>query len=183
MQHSEANWTDERIERLKSLLATGMSASKIAADLGGMTRNAVIGKAHRLGLMRERRIASPSEIAERQRQAAAARSRGQAEGARRRIEARAQSKRHAAPETVSPLGDQVDGMVDLPFENIPVGQRCSILELTETSCRWPIGDPKGDEFFFCGGKTVDGLPYCGYHSRIAYQPIAERRRERRGLDS
>jgi len=66
------------------------------------------------------------------------------------------------------------------IENIvPMGQRCSILELNECTCRWPIGDPSAADFFFCGGKTLDGLPYCGYHSRIAYQPVSERRRDRR----
>jgi GcrA cell cycle regulator len=65
-------------------------------------------------------------------------------------------------------------------ENIvPMGQRCSILELNESTCRWPIGDPSAVDFFFCGGKTIEGLPYCGFHSRIAYQPASERRRDRR----
>jgi GcrA cell cycle regulator len=66
------------------------------------------------------------------------------------------------------------------IENIiPIGQRCSTLELREGKCRWPIGDPGTPDFFFCGGKTSEGLPYCGYHSRIAYQPAADRRRARR----
>lgn len=59
---------------------------------------------------------------------------------------------------------------------IPLGQRCTLLELAEGKCRWPIGDPRdGDNFHFCGGKSIEGLPYCGYHSRIAYQPAVERR--------
>jgi GcrA cell cycle regulator len=61
---------------------------------------------------------------------------------------------------------------------IPIGQRRTILELTEETCRWPIGDPGSADFFFCGGPTGTGLPYCGYHSRVAYQP-ADRRRDRR----
>ena len=60
-----------------------------------------------------------------------------------------------------------------------MGQRCTILELSESKCRWPIGDPSSPDFFFCGGKTIEGLPYCGHHSRIAYQPTADRRRDRR----
>jgi GcrA cell cycle regulator len=63
---------------------------------------------------------------------------------------------------------------------IPMGQRRSILELTEATCRWPIGDPSSTEFFFCGGQSMAGLPYCPYHSRIAYQP-ADRRRDRRPM--
>ena len=62
---------------------------------------------------------------------------------------------------------------------IPIGQRRTLLELNEDTCRWPIGDPATPEFFFCGGKPLTGLPYCGYHSRVAYQPANERRRDRR----
>jgi GcrA cell cycle regulator len=53
--------------------------------------------------------------------------------------------------------------------------------LNDSKCHWPIGDPSSAEFFFCGGRTIEGLPYCGYHSRIAYQPAADRRRDRRAL--
>ena len=62
---------------------------------------------------------------------------------------------------------------------IPMGQRCSILQSSESTCRWPIGDPSSADFFFCGGKSIEGLPYCGCHSRIAYQPVSERRRDKR----
>jgi GcrA cell cycle regulator len=66
------------------------------------------------------------------------------------------------------------------IENIiPIGQRRTLLELNQDTCRWPIGDPASPEFFFCGGKPLTGLPYCGYHSRVAYQPASERRRDRR----
>jgi len=69
-----------------------------------------------------------------------------------------------------------------PLENIiPIGQRCSLLELSDCRCRWPIGDPGTADFFFCGGKPVADLPYCAYHARIAYQPVSDRRRERRAV--
>ena len=55
-----------------------------------------------------------------------------------------------------------------------------MLELNEQTCRWPVGDPGSSDFFFCGGKTITGLPYCAYHSRVAYQPAADRRRDARG---
>jgi len=61
---------------------------------------------------------------------------------------------------------------------IPFGQRRTLLELTEETCRWPIGDPGSAEFFFCGGPSLASLPYCAYHSRVAYQP-AKVRRDRR----
>ena len=62
---------------------------------------------------------------------------------------------------------------------IPVEQRKTLLELTEKTCRWPIGDPGGGEFYFCGGEAANDLPYCTHHSRIAYQPANDRRRDKR----
>ena len=66
-----------------------------------------------------------------------------------------------------------------PIDNvIPIGQRRSLLELTEDTCRWPIGDPGSADFYFCGGPAVTSLPYCAYHSRVAYQPANVRRGRR-----
>ena len=62
---------------------------------------------------------------------------------------------------------------------IPMGQRRTILELTEDTCRWPIGDPGTSDFYFCGGNASSGLPYCAFHSRVAYQPVTDRRRDKR----
>ena len=81
-------------------------------------------------------------------------------------------------ETVAEIGEVKPELVE---NIIPLGQRCSILELSEDKCHWPIGDPGTPDFFFCGGKTIEGLPYCGYHSRVAYQPVAERRRDKRPM--
>jgi GcrA cell cycle regulator len=64
---------------------------------------------------------------------------------------------------------------------IPMQQRRTILELTENTCRWPVGDPGSPDFFFCGGNTVNSLPYCSHHSRVAYQPVSDRRRDRRSI--
>ena len=60
-----------------------------------------------------------------------------------------------------------------------MSQRLSLLELNEATCHWPVGDPSSPEFFFCGGKALTGLPYCAHHSRVAYQPAADRRRHQR----
>ena len=57
-----------------------------------------------------------------------------------------------------------------PSQEIPIGQRCTILDLTDSKCRWPIGDPGQPDFFFCGGRAIESLPYCGYHARVAYRP-------------
>jgi GcrA cell cycle regulator len=62
---------------------------------------------------------------------------------------------------------------------IPVEQRKTLLQLTEKTCHWPVGDPGGAEFYFCGGDTANELPYCAFHSRVAYQPVTDRRRDKR----
>jgi GcrA cell cycle regulator len=159
------SWTDERVELLKKLWSDGLSASQIAAELGGITRNAVIGKVHRLGL--SGRAKSASSAAPRPRKARLPMMRiGRASIRGNTALAHAyEMEAEAAPELI----DNV----------IPIGQRRTILELTEQTCRWPVGDPGSTEFFFCGGNTLGGLPYCAYHSRVAYQPASERRRDRR----
>jgi GcrA cell cycle regulator len=66
----------------------------------------------------------------------------------------------------------------IAFDNVvPMSQRLSLLELNDATCHWPIGDPASSEFFFCGGKALTSLPYCAHHSRIAYQPAGDRRRQ------
>jgi GcrA cell cycle regulator len=156
------SWTDERVELLKKLWSDGLSASQIAAELGGITRNAVIGKVHRLGL--SGRAKSPASTAPRQRKSRThthmlrvPRTRGNTALA------------HAYDYDVEPEPELLDNV-------IPIGQRRTLLELTEETCRWPIGDPGSTEFFFCGGQSLSGLPYCAYHSRVAYQPPSDRRR-------
>ena len=164
-------WTDERVEVLKKLWADGLSASQIAVELGGITRNAVIGKVHRLGL--SGRAKSASSTGPRPRK-----SRPSPHGFRA---IRAPVRGNTALAIASIPAYEVEPEA-VPVENVvPIGQRCSILELTEDKCHWPLGDPGQTDFAFCGGKTVVGLPYCGYHARVAYQPVTERRRERRAV--
>ncbi len=157
------SWTDERVEQLKKLWEAGLSASQIAAELGNITRNAVIGKVHRLGL--SGRAKSPSSTAPRQRKARPA-------SHMMRV-----SRPAMRGNTALAQAFEMEIVADpVAFDNvIPMGQRCSLLELSEATCRWPIGDPGSSEFFFCGGKSLTGLPYCAHHSRIAYQPASDRR--------
>jgi GcrA cell cycle regulator len=162
-------WTDERVESLKKLWGDGLSASQIAAELGGITRNAVIGKVHRLGL--SGRAKSPSSSAPRPRKA---RTHTHMMRVSRPSVRGNTALAHAYEYEPEPEPELIDNV-------IPLGQRRTILELTEETCRWPIGDPGSVDFFFCGGQTVTGAPYCTYHSRVAYQPAADRRRERRPL--
>jgi GcrA cell cycle regulator len=62
---------------------------------------------------------------------------------------------------------------------IPIEQRKTLLQLSDATCRWPVGDPGSTDFFFCGGNSNEGSPYCSYHSRVAYQPASDRRRDKR----
>src|SRR5258708_21964674 len=151
-------WTDERVETLKKLWAEGLSASQIAAALGGVTRNAVIGKVHRLGL--SGRVKSPSSGAPRARKP-----RAYAHMLRvTRPSIRGNTAlAHAYEPDIEPEPEFIDNV-------IPLGQRRSLLELTEETCRWPIGDPGQPDFFFCGGQTNTRPPHFAHHSPPAYPP-------------
>jgi GcrA cell cycle regulator len=156
-------WTDERVELLKKLWADGLSASQIAAELGGITRNAVIGKVHRLGL--SGRAKSPSSASPRP----------------RKPRASSQMLRVSRPAIRgnTALAYDYDLEPEPELLEIPFEQRKTLLQLNEHTCRWPVGDPGSGDFYFCGGDTGSELPYCGYHCRVAYQPASERRRDRR----
>ena len=149
-------WTAERIEDLKRLWADGQSASEIANQLGGVSRNAVIGKIHRLNLS------------------------GKAKPAPAKKERKPKPKRlsKARPSSVFRNGPSPKPKKPLPWSE-PIelqSLRVPLLELTDSMCRWPSGDPKGSDFGFCGHRKHRGLPYCEYHARRAYQPPTERRR-------
>ncbi len=159
-------WSDDRVEQLKKLWEAGLSASQIAAELGNVTRNAVIGKVHRLGL--SGRAKSPATAAPRQRKAA------RPAQPMMRV-ARPVARGNTALAQVFEVEAEPDPVA---FDNVvPMNQRLSLLELNEATCHWPVGDPSSPDFFFCGGKALAGLPYCAQHSRVAYQPAADRRRQ------
>jgi GcrA cell cycle regulator len=168
-------WTDERVELLKKLWNDdGLSASQIAAEFGGITRNAVIGKVHRLGLSGRAKSPSAASRPRKPRLVSPYQRRTRPQHATRGNTALAA---HAMPFLeMEPEAEPEPEFLD---NIIPIGQRCSILQLTEATCHWPVGDPASPEFFFCGGKAATGTPYCGYHSRVAYQPAQDRRRDRR----
>ena len=146
-------WSDDRVEQLKKLWEGGLSASQIAAELGNVTRNAVIGKVHRLGL--SGRAKSPSSAAPRQRKAA--------RPAQHMMRvARPVSRGNTALAHAFEVEMEPD---PIAFDNVvPMSQRLSLLELNEATCHWPVGDPSSPEFFFCGGKALASLPYCAHHS-------------------
>ena len=160
-------WNDERVELLKKLWADGLSASQIAGRLGGVTRNAVIGKVHRLGLSGR---ATTSRMKSH-------RPRVRSQTARRLMKPRFSNIGNPALRQLY-LGDAEPYTPPAEELVIPLNERRSIQTLTETCCRWPIGDPQIADFHFCGRKKVTGLPYCEFHARRAFQPPQPRRRDR-----
>lgn len=164
------SWTDERVELLKKLWAEGLSASQIANRLGGVTRNAVIGKVHRLGLSGRATTSRVKTVRPRKRASG---------GVRQPARLNFMTSGNAALKTVFDPGYMAEAKAQLqPIEEliIPPEERVSITALKECMCRWPIGDPTDEEFHFCGRDKIPGVPYCEFHARIAYQPVQSRRR-------
>ena len=168
-------WTDEIVEQLKQHWIDGKSASQIAGLLGnGVTRNAVIGKVHRLGLAG--RAKTPSTSVPRPRRLAPPpvhRVAGPRLSSPAPRMMRGATAFALAPQTLSELETQEE------FESVvlPMSLRVTIVELKESMCRWPLGDPATSEFRYCGSPAVPG-PYCTYHGGLAYQPAQDRRRDR-----
>lgn len=147
-------WTDERVERLKEMWAEGLSCSQIAAELGGgLTRNAVIGKVTRLGLplrkknrVPQRRPHSNFKFKTRK---------------PKRIEGKNAARvRPVEDWKIEPEPYVQDTLVDA---EIPIAQRKTLMELTDQTCRWPVGDVGESNFFFCGAMPTRGKPYCAAH--------------------
>ena len=153
-----AGWTEDRVGALKKLWLEGQSASQIAKQLGGgVTRNAVIGKVHRLGLSGRAAPSQPARATFRPARPRPAQP-TQAPSAPRRIEA-VQPRPAAAPSVPVP-------MPDLPGT-------ATVMTLGAHMCKWPIGDPSSTEFSFCGRRASEGV-YCVEHARVAYQPQVKR---------
>ncbi len=197
------SWTDERVETLKRMWGEGQSASQIAKELGGVTRNAVIGKVHRLGL--SNRVGGKDEDEEVAPAAPASAAASRPEAAPRPEPApKVEPVRAAAAAPAAP----VSNVMPLPVRKaiVPAGQplppqpslneispealasvrevekrakRLTLMELTERTCKWPIGDPATDDFWFCGLPSLPGKPYCEAHVGVAFQPMSARRDRRR----
>ena len=166
-------WNDERVELLKKLWAEGLSASQIAGRLGGVTRNAVIGKVHRLGLSGRATTSRMKSLRPRPRANVAPNTMLAKRNGKSRFGASGNSAVRALYQPESePYVSLVEELV------IPMAERKSIQTLAECHCRWPIGDPQLADFHFCGKDKVMGLPYCEFHARRAFQPPQPRRRDR-----
>ena len=198
------SWTDERVEQLKKMWGEGQSASQIAKELGGVTRNAVIGKVHRLGLS-NRAGATPAPAAK---AATTAKAEPKAKPAAKPRSAPARDAAKAAPAepAAAAAPEQPKPATPMRRQIIPAGQplppqpsaneispealasvrevekkskKISLMELTERTCKWPVGDPATDDFWFCGLSTQTGKPYCEAHVGVAFQPMSSRRDRRR----
>jgi GcrA cell cycle regulator len=153
-------WTDERVESLKKLWLDGLSASQIAKQLGGVTRNAVIGKVHRLGLSGR---AAPSQPA---RPVFKAPRPARPAATAMPIARRAPSVVEPTPAAASEPAPQLPALAGRVEER----GVATVLTLGAHMCKWPIGDPSTDDFSFCGRRSADEGPYCVEHARVAYQP-------------
>jgi len=207
------SWTDERVETLKKMWGEGQSASQIAKELGGVTRNAVIGKVHRLGL--SNRAGSGTTPPPPVKPASAKdRSGGKPTLHEEDLDPVADAAQDA-PEPVEAAADEDDDSSDtddvMPISAarraiIPAGQplppqpslneispealakvnevektarKLTLMELTEKTGKWPVGDPATDNFWFCGLPVQQGKPYCEAHVGVAFQPMSARRDRRR----
>lgn len=149
-------WTPERVEQLRTCIATGLSCSEIAAEIG-VTRNAVIGKIHRLGLAPGR----PTSVS----------ARDDSPGARR---SRPSSQRHLlrlifADRGLPDKATNADPTYVTATASVESTQPCSLLELAACKCRWPVSNANATAFVFCGNEAVGGFAYCAGHARMAYR--------------
>ncbi|MBU2981369.1 GcrA cell cycle regulator [Lentibacter algarum] len=192
-------WTDDRVETLKKMWGEGQSASQIAKELGGVTRNAVIGKVHRLGLSNR----ATTTTAKTESKAAAAPKKPSKPKAAPKKAPKPDLKTEAAvpPQTSKPIPMSAARRAIIPAgQPLPPqpsnneisaealakvnavekkAKKLSLMELTERTCKWPVGDPATDDFWFCGLTTQAGKPYCEAHVGVAFQPMSSRRDRKR----
>ena len=191
-------WSDERVAILKKMWLDGNSASEIAKALGNITRNAVIGKVHRLGL--SNRDTNVSKASVTSNKAIKGVKRGRPPKINKEPKKRGRPQKIKEPkdfnETTTEKGKSIDASAttrrsndsklevvsDLSEETLKdllkvemKSKKISLMDLTERTCKWPIGDPATDAFWFCGHEAESGKPYCKTHISIAFQPITQRR--------
>ena len=177
------SWTDERVETLKKMWGEGQSASQIAKELGGVTRNAVIGKVHRLGL--SNRAGSSAPAPEKKAAKAAPKKAATKTAPEDKVVEVTVTPRKPIVPAGQPLPPQPSANEISPEALAKVNEvektakKISLMELTERTCKWPIGDPATDDFWFCGLSVQQGKPYCEAHVGVAFQPMSNRRDRRR----
>ena len=173
-------WTEQQVQTLRKMWGNGYSASDIAKDLGGgVTRNAVIGKAHRLKLSAaagmSRNVPQPLS-----------KTSGVAMAKIKKV-----NKKRVTLRGMPPVQQNRESAVRIkPRKALPraadVVKRTEGIPVTkagEHHCRWPIGDPRSPDFRFCGCDSLDGFPYCADHARVAYQTVSRRARANANADA
>ena len=195
------SWTDERVELPQKMWGEGQSASQIAKELGGVTRNAVIGKVHRLGL--SNRNSGTSKPAAEPKEKPAAAPKPAAAAPKPKPQPKTEPARPVTPEPASadarpatparrqiipagqPLPPQPSANEISPEALAKVNEvekkakKLGLMELTERTCKWPVGDPATEDFWFCGLPVQQGKPYCEAHVGVAFQPMSARRDRKR----
>ena len=139
------SWNEEKVEKLKELWGKGSTASQIAEIIGGISRNAVIGKAHRLNLsskIKTRNVSSSKNFDN-------------------SLEVNTSNQRKGRKSKFQSL------IIEKDFE--PENPK-KLEELDESSCKWPIGHPEEQSFYFCGRSSLKDFSYCKLHLLYAYQP-------------
>lgn len=165
------SWTDERIEELRKLWADGLSASQIADSLGGVSRNAVIGKIHRLGL--SGRVKSARSAPRRNANAPRPAPRPQSPP---RVMAVGSTVVKIVEREDAELAPEPEVYVEPPLaEVVPIHGGVTLFELKSCSCRWPIGDPSSPDFRFCGARTNGNETYCSVHAELAFPSRAKKK--------
>ena len=173
-------WTDERIEQLRQLWSEGQSASKIAEKLGGVTRNAVIGKIHRLGLSNRSENSEKKIITKKRGRPAKVKN---TDNFQKRVDKNKDFSQINSDKFDDLHLDGLEGdknmLLQATLANIAEleenAKKLNLMELTERTCKWPIGDPATENFWFCGHPSEQGKPYCSTHVSIAFQPISLKR--------
>ncbi|MGC1495374.1 MAG: GcrA family cell cycle regulator [Sulfitobacter sp.] len=195
------SWTDDRVETLKKMWGEGQSASQIAKELGGVTRNAVIGKVHRLGLSNRATTGTAAKTEAKAKPAPKAEPKAKPATAAAVVPAKPDGPimqtQSATPPKQSSTGRRQIIPAGQPLPPQPSANEISpealakvnevekkakkigLMELTERTCKWPVGDPATEDFWFCGLPVKQGKPYCEAHVGVAFQPMSARRDRRR----
>ena len=177
-------WTDERINLLTKLWAEGQSASKIAETLGGVTRNAVIGKVHRLGLSNRADTTEKSPLTKKRGRPAKVKNSKNDTKLDSLSDKATSDNKTTKLNNFDHLENESEGVIvsTLNAEALAnvaelekKAKRLSLMDLTERTCKWPIGDPSTEAFWFCGHPSEQGKPYCSTHISIAFQPMSLKR--------
>ena len=173
-------WNDTRIRQLKKMWADGESAGEIAATLGGLSRNAIIGKIYRLGLSNRDPVpAVKMDKPKGKKQPKVASTTALPSGQNKLPLRRPPVVRAGHPLPPQPAANEIsEDVLRTAAETLKKAKKISLMELTEKTCKWPVGDPSTDDFWFCGLDSETSKPYCKAHNDVAFHPPNMQRKMR-----